>query len=98
MNGVTKILGYREDGYICPVKPGAVEVLIANSENGFMAESVLQDIKQFAVGEQVRIIEGSLQGGVGKILRSERKRVEILYVILGRQSKISLPTSAVEKV
>ena len=92
--GIRRVLGANEFG-ATPLPVGFVEGIMSGAPDGLIEEPKIEGIK-FNVGDELKIIEGALEGHKGIMQYSEKGRVALLLTLLGRKISVYLPCDKVQ--
>ncbi len=97
--GVVGLVGSGED-WVTPVPQGFVEQLVDNCNfNGFVdLEESVHSLVQYSPGTELEIIDSSFKGLVGMCCESTPQRVTLFLTLLGKQTRVRLPSSSVRMV
>lgn len=81
-----------------PIKDAAMAVLLdrCNGDRVKAEDIDLALTKVLPIGSQARVVDGSFKDFVGTVAWSDQERVRIVLGLFGRQTKITLPSRAVE--
>ncbi len=98
--GITRLIAQGE--LLVPVRRGVIEALMEQSgELDFLIDERVEEvIRNFSVGDEVKVTDGPFSGFVGPISKmTSEKKIEVMLEVFGRSTKVVLsPDQAISAV
>jgi transcriptional antiterminator RfaH len=93
--GIVRMLSSIPDGPPSPIRKGEIESLKMADTEGKLKVSEISDIRK---GDTVMIKEGPFAGTLALVKYTKRERVELLFSLLGRQTRVIGSVASLELV
>lgn len=93
--GVLSLLTLNEDGVPSPIADREVQD-IKHAEK--IGKLFFSEIKRVRPGDKIRLKYGLATDAIGTVLFTRGERIELLFYLLGRQTRVKAPLHAVEVV